>query len=481
MNKKNFFVLATIAFAVIIVTAYTLWAARPNGQHNNWVNDAIAESSTGPAATPKTNDMEEDAHNHGSHAVPSSGDKHGDEETVEAEEQSDLDRPVDELWTAQCEHGILHYTCDECRYELGVVKLGDTVIKGEGKPGIVTLAKPAAMNFSKPLLLTGEVQLNETKTVRVSSPLQGTVKNIPADIGGRFTAVDVLLTLDSNEVSEAKAEYMKKAGALTLARKTAEREASLFAKKISAEVDVQEARNRLNEAEIELRNAGIRLERLGFSSPDIIGLLPGDVASVINGVLPVHAPITGTVIEKYVSAGERVEAGKELLLLSDLSEVWVWANIREADLPVLQNQPTDIICEIDMPGKDGKKYPGVLDVISGQMNEQTRTVKARIRVENKDGLLKPGMFVSIRVLLPGDGDVIAVPKISVLADAGRSFVFVHKEGDYWLRRPVTPGDTFSEFVEIKEGLTIGQTIIADGSFLLKSDVLRGKMGAGCAE
>lgn len=443
MNKKSYFILSAIACALFIMVVFHF----RSGQLNSWAGSS----------------------------------EHSDHGAIEEEDPSDLDRPANELWAAKCEHHILHYTCDECRYELGVVKLADTVIAGEGKPGIVRIAKAASMNYSKPILLTGEVQLNETKTVRVSSPLQGTIKKIPADIGGRFTAGDLLLDLDSDEVAAAKAEYMKKAGALDLAKKTAERENNLFTKKISAEVDVQEARNRQSEAEIELRNAGIRLERLGFSKHDI-GLLSGDAAaSVINGVLPVKATITGTVIEKYVSAGERVEAGKELLLLSDLSEVWVWANIRETDLPLFNDHPTDIKCEIDMSGKEGKTYPGMLDVISGQMNAQTRTVKARIRVENKEGLLKPGMFVNIQVLLPGGHNVIAVPQIAVLSDEGRSFVFIHKEGDYWLRRPVTPGDPFNEYVEIKEGLTAGQTIIADGSFLLKSDVLREKMGAGCAE
>lgn len=449
MNKKFFFILITIACAVIIATVLNFRVTRSN--------IAVAESSLDAAVTQGT-------------SIPE----------AEPEEEADLDRPVDELWAAYCEHKIPQYTCDECRYELGVVKVSDTVIGGDGKPGIVTVTKAASMNFAKPLGLTGEVRLNEAKTVRVSSPLQGVIKTIPADIGGQFTAGDVLLNLDSDEVAGAKAEYMKKAGALSLAKKTAEREAGLFAKKISAEVDVQEAENRLTEAEIELRNAVIRLERLGFSK-QAIGDLATDAASAINGILPVNAMISGTVIEKYASAGERVEAGKEILLLSDLSEVWVWANIREADLPLLQKQGADINCEIDVPSAPGKTFPGVLDVISGQMNAQTRTVKARIRVENKDGLLKPGMFVNIRVLLPGDDHVIAVPKIAVLADAGRSFVFVHKEGEYWVRRPVTTGDPFNEFIEIKEGLTTGQMIIADGSFLLKSDVLRGKMGAGCAD
>ena len=478
MNKKFFFILATVVCAAIAAVVFHFRAA----QSNESAKDAIACASTCTgentqtcaAEKPDAHDTEKDGHDHDSHDAHADGDHHGAGEAA-----SDLDRPVDELWAAKCEHGILHYTCDECRYELGVVKVSDTVISGEGKPGIVAVAKAAAMNFSRPLLLTGEVQLNETKTVRVSTPLEGTVKTIPADIGGRFTAGDVLLTLDSNEVSEAKAEYMKKAASASLAKKTAEREAGLFAKKISAEVEVQEARNRLSEAEIELRNAEIRLERLGFSKHDI-GRLTGD-ASAINGLLPVNAPITGTVMEKYATAGERVAAGKEILILSDLSEVWVWANIREADLPLLQKQGADIVCEIEMTGADAKTYPGKLDVISGQMNEKTRTVKARIRVENKDGLLKPGMFVNVGVLLPGGDDVVAVPKIAVLADAGRSFVFVHKEGDYWIRRPVTIGEPFNEFIAIKEGLAPGQTIIADGSFLLKSDVLRGKMGAGCAD
>ena len=74
-----------------------------------------------------------------------------------------------------------------------------------------------------------------------------------------------------------------------------------------------------------------------------------------------------------------------------------------------------------------------------------------------------------------------VPKVAVLADEGRTFVFTHKEGEYWMRRPVKLGARFDGMVEITSGLTAEQRIITDGSFLLKSDVLRSKMGAGCAD
>ena len=115
------------------------------------------------------------------------------------------------------------------------------------------------------------------------------------------------------------------------------------------------------------------------------------------------------------------------------------------------------------------------------MSEQTRTARARIVVPNPRGALRPGMFVTVRIAGPSGGAAVAVPKVAVLADKGRTFVFVHHEGDYWVRRPVTLGRRLEDKVEIVAGLAPGQRIIADGSFLLKSDVLRSKMGAGCAD
>ena len=176
-----------------------------------------------------------------------------------------------------------------------------------------------------------------------------------------------------------------------------------------------------------------------------------------------------------------MESGKELFVLSDLSEVWVWANLKESDAIALNPSGSKIPAEVSAQGTGGKKYQGTLDVISGMMHEQTRTVRARITASNADGLLRPGMFVNVKLLLPGGENVVAVPKVAVLADEGRTFVFVHKEADYWIRRPVTLGETFGDQVIIRSGLTSGQKIIADGSFLLKSDVLRKKMGAGCAD
>ena len=397
-------------------------------------------------------------------------------------EKSDLDRPVEEMWKEKCEHNILQYTCEECRFELGTVKLVPDLLSGKGKPGLVATGKTGSRKVTESRTFTGEVKLSEGKTVHVGAPLQGVIRKVFVDIGATVAEGAPLFEIDSHDVAESKGDYLKKVAVRDLAKISADREATLFARKISAQFEVQEARARLAAAEIEVVNARSRLLRFGVP-PAEIGALDPKSPDSMSGYLTVRAPRGGVVLERHASHGERVEPGKELFLVSDLSEVWVWADLREHDVPFVFgkiNGGVKFDAEVRSPA-GGKPYRGTLDVLSGTMNEQTRTVKARIVVPNPDGHLRPGMFVNIRVFLPGGGSVLAVPKAAVLSDEGRTFVFVHKEGEYWIRRPVTLGKRLGDMVEVRSGLAAGQKIVTDGSFLLKSDVLRRKMGAGCAD
>lgn len=397
-------------------------------------------------------------------------------------EKSDLDRPVDEMWKQKCEHDVLQYTCEECRFELGTVKLVPDLLAGKGKPGIVATGQTGSRRVVETRTFTGEVKLSEEKTVHVAPPLPGVIRNVSVDIGATVAEGAPLFEIDSHDVAESKGDYLKKAAARDLAKISADREAMLFARKISAQFEVQEAQARLAAAEIEVANARSRLLRLGVPPAEIESLDPKS-PETMSGYLTVRAPRGGVVLERHASKGERVEPGKELILISDLSEVWVWADLREHDVPSVSGKANGGVkfdAEVRSPA-GGKRYRGTLDVLSGTMNEQTRTVKARIVVPNPDGHLRPGMFVNIRVFVRGGGSVIAVPKTAVLSDEGKTFVFVHKEGDYWIRRPVTLGKRLGDMVEVRSGLAAGQRIVTDGSFLLKSDVLRRKMGAGCAD
>jgi cobalt-zinc-cadmium efflux system membrane fusion protein len=107
----------------------------------------------------------------------------------------------------------------------------------------------------------------------------------------------------------------------------------------------------------------------------------------------------------------------------------------------------------------------------------------RATVANPDLELRPGMFCDVAISLANGKaeEILAAPRAAVLADEGKSFVFKHWKDEFFVRQDVRTGREFFGVAEILEGLKAGDTIATEGAFLLKSDVLREKMGAGCAD
>lgn len=390
-------------------------------------------------------------------------------------EISDLDQSIDEMWAANCEHDMPTHQCDECRYEVGTVKLDSSLL---GPNGLVRTGTPEIRSSHyETRTLTGEVELDETRTVHVASPLTGLITRSFTTPGAKIEAGASLFEVDSPDIADAKSAYLKALSSLDFARKSAKREALLFSKKIAAEVDVQEALAKQNDSETEVAASKSRLLRLGLTQEEINTLAAQKDAQALHGRVIIHASRRGTVIEGHANPGEYAETGKELLTISDLDQVWILADLKESDIAIVSG----IAGGMAEVKSQGRTFPATFDTIAGRMSEETRTAKARFIIDNSDGSLKPGMFVSVNLNLPTAGETLVVPKAAVLADENRTFVFVHKEDVYWIRRPVTLGARFKDMVEIVAGLEANQQIITDGSFLLKSDVLRSKMGAGCAD
>jgi membrane fusion protein, heavy metal efflux system len=482
MKKRREFTVRLACVVFMFIAGFFLHACSDAGKTSTVKNKATAGPDASGVNEHKDNADKNDGHNPTpKDAVKDEQKQAGDQEGQKQDTAaSDLDRSIDEMWAAKCEHGIIHYTCEECRYELGVVKLAPTLIGTESSPGVIASTTVRKQQMSLAIPLTGEVKAHENMTVNISSAVSGIVSKAVVASGQQVAKGDILMLIDSPDSAEAKGDYRKLLASLELAKKAVEREERLFSKMVSSQVDVETAKAQLSQTVIERANARTKLLNLGLSNEDITALEHAPL-DTITGLLTIRAPHSGIVLERAVSNGERVEPGKNLLLLSDLSQIGVWADLKEDDLTRLNGNKQNLSVEIESMASPGKVYKGKIDSISGIMNEQTRTAHARITLDNPEGLLKPGMFVTLRLMLPGGDDALAVPKVAVLADAGRTFVFVHKEGDYWIRRPVSLGARFNDYVEIKDGLSAGQKIIADGSFLLKSDVLRKKMGAGCAD
>jgi cobalt-zinc-cadmium efflux system membrane fusion protein len=392
-------------------------------------------------------------------------------------EGSDLDRSPEDLFAARCEHGVFTYQCEECRYEVGVVRVPADLTDG----GLVETTPVVHRSFGADAELTGEISFDERRIAHLSPLFPGIVQHVFVDLGQSVASESPLIEIDSPELAEAQADYLGAMAEHRLAKRNFDRQTELREAGISSEREFFEASQSLETAEIHSNSGRQRLLRLGITGGEISGLESTGIAGA-TGRYILKAPFSGEVLELHAVRGEQVELDRELALFGSTQTLWVWVDLYETYLDAVASAQLEraIMAAVSVQAYPGETFEGRVDFIGSTMSEDTRTVKARITLENEAGKLRPGMFAAVNLLLDDREDGLSVPSSSVLSDEGLDFVFVYYLDDYFLRRQVRTGRTSGEFVEIIDGLAPGQTVAASGAFLLKSDVLRSKMGEGCA-
>ncbi len=417
-----------------------------------------------------------DAHTeaHGAHKEHNH-EGHHDDHDHDKSEMSDLDRPVEDLFAAACEHNIKTHKCDECRYEVGTVKIDASLFDG----GLLKKTKAENKTATQSLKLTGEIGFDERRIAHVSTQVEGIIRSVYVTLGDRVKRGQALMEIDSVAIGEAQADYIESLGMLALAEQNSARVDALRREGIASEKELLAANRELEAAQIRKNAAMGKLKRLGMSSASVQKVSQKSAA----GRLVLRAPVDGVVLDMHAVAGEIARADTLLATVGDNTHVWVWADLYEQDIAFITQKQAkqQLKASVEVNAFPGESFAGTVDFISPKMSESSRTLKVRISVPNLNGRLPAGMFARVEVFIPDNRSVLSVNSESVLSDEERHFVFVHYKDEYWIRRPVMPGRTSSKTTEILSGLTGNETIVANGAFLLKSDVLRSKMGAGCAD
>ncbi len=441
-----------IRSSLMFLAVVGAFAAAGCGTDRGEVASARAASVTDPAAEPAGHEGEEG-------------------------EVSDLDRPIEDLMSDQCEHGVRTYTCDECRYEVGVVKVAPDLLDEDGP---LQTARVVRRSREGSMAHNGEVRLDEERAAYLSPRTAGTVRSILVDLGADVRRGQVLFTVDSPEFAEARAAHLIAQASLKLAEGTLDRERDLYEKKVCPRKDLLEAEAARDEAAATSQAARARLLACGLTAQEIADVSANGIEST---ALPVKAPFDGTVLERNLSLGAMVEPGQALLLLGDTSDMWVWTSLYERELAGLLREQAKgaVLAHIEVPAYPDRIFPGRVERVGGIVDEATRTAQVRVVVDNPGGLLRAGMFARVHLLGDDSGQALTVPAEAVLEDEGRAFVFVPTVPPYFVRRPVMIGSSWDDWVEITQGLTDGDIVVSRGAFTLKSDVLRSKMGAGCAD
>jgi cobalt-zinc-cadmium efflux system membrane fusion protein len=329
---------------------------------------------------------------------------------------------------------------------------------------------------------TGKILVTEDRVASIGPVNEGRIVKFYAGQGSVVRKGQKLADLESADITQAEADYLKALADLENAQRTSNAEIKfnqetydrtklLVEKEITprknlqqAEHDLEvaksEAASAISSAKVELSNARRHLLILGLKSSAIDQL--SKKQNLGTSVFSLTAPISGIVVERDGSIGATVGSDANLFKIMDLSRVWIDANVFEKDLERVRIGQT---VTVRVPAFPGSTYTGRVILISSLVDPETRTVNVRTEVPNSDGRLKPDMFANVEIITAAHRDAISVPHAAVLEDGGTSVVFV-ADGDKYIRKEVTLGLRSEDRVEIISGLKEGDKVVVKGNYLL---------------
>jgi Cu(I)/Ag(I) efflux system membrane fusion protein len=296
----------------------------------------------------------------------------------------------------------------------------------------------------KTIRTVGIVTNDETRVAQVFSKVDGWIEKLFVNYTGKLVQKgQPLFTLYSPDLVATQEEYL-------LALRAKQTLGSSSIKEISAGSDSL------------FESAHRRLSLWDISEEQINDL---NKSGKPNRTLTFYSPISGFVLKKDAAQGMKVMPDKELYTITDLSTVWVNADIYENELANIRLGQRATIALSYFPGQ---KFSGKVTWIAPVLEEKTRTTKVRLEFANRDFKLKPEMYANVEIEVDG-GKKLAIPDEAVLDSGIRKIVFIDKGDGRFAPAEVKVGSKFDGYYEILSGLSPGERIIASASFLLDSE------------
>lgn len=359
-----------------------------------------------------------------------------------------------------------------------VVTLEDKAIREAS----ITVEKVSVRSRPESIQVPGRITVNEERTWRIGAVTNGRVVAILANAGDRVERGQVLARVHSHEVHESRAEYQKALAelarlksAVTFAQRANDRARRLYELKAASLEQVEHAEAELRNARIALGNAEVEVNRTRAHLVEFLDVPADDAKSNTDehDQIPVRAPASGTLLARNVTQGTVVQPSNELFVVTDLSTLWMIASVNEEHLAKLRN---GLAARVEVQAFPGRAFPGKITKLGEELDATTRTLRVRIELPNQAGQLKPEMYATATIELGGSAPALYVPQEAVQEVGGRPSVFVQTARGRFEARPIRTGHTLDGYVEAASGLREGEEIAARGSFVLKSQLMKGTLG-----
>ncbi|MGC6514076.1 MAG: efflux RND transporter periplasmic adaptor subunit [Myxococcota bacterium] len=402
-----------------------------------------------------------DGHDHGGE----SHEEHAGHDDHEADEQGHEEHAGEEEAHDDQDHGEEghdEHTQGDEHGEEQVVRISPEALSRNG----IRLGTAEAGVLASALEVPAEVQMNPDRVAHISPLVEGQLLSVDVTLGDRVEAETHLARLRSVELGQARAELSRTTSRRDVAEQNRDRQRRLREEGISSERSLLEAELAYEQANAERDAARSRLRVFGLrggSGPD----------------MTLESPIAGVVVERHATRGENVSPDDTLFIVADLSRVWVIGRVYEQQVAQVAS---GMNATLTLNAYPGRNWTGTVDFVGATLDESTRTLPIRVEIDNPDGLLRPGLFGSLRLASgqPTSTSVV-VPLSAVQTLDNRTVVFVPGDEDgEFAAHPVTTGRENTRQVEVLAGLEPGARIVVEGAFILKSELMRGELGHGHA-
>ncbi len=316
----------------------------------------------------------------------------------------------------------------------------------------------------------GEITLDPDRVAHIVPVLSGIVRKAEKKLGDVVSKGEVIATLESRELAELKALFLAAQSKEQQALTVFNREKELWeVKKITSEQEYLTAKQKWEEATIELVMAKRQLIAIGFSRSYLDRL--HEMKDEFLTSYEIVSPIKGVIVEKHAVLGETVGPEENVFTVADLSNLWVTFNIYRKDMNIVK---VGQAVRIDL-GADGY-CDGFVRYVSPIVDEQTRTTEARVELDNSQGRLRPGTYVTVQLTEPSRVYPVVIKKRAIQILEEKEVVFV-PEGDSFEAIPVELGLSDQLNVVVLSGLSSGQPYVSNGAFELKAEIVSSGLGA----
>jgi cobalt-zinc-cadmium efflux system membrane fusion protein len=326
--------------------------------------------------------------------------------------------------------------------------------------------------------------MDDERTAHIAPYSDGRVVDILHNVGDLVHRGEVLAHLHSHSVHETVgalamdfANLARTQDALLFAQQKSARYVHLYSIQAASLEQQQMAQQELLQAQTDVTNAqaAVHMEREHLG--DLLMISPATITPATlytYELVPIVAPISGTIITRTITPGMVLEPGNEAFTVSNLNELWVVAAINEADFSHVRLGQRLIV---HSPAWPDQTFLGTVTLIGSSLDPATRTVQVRASLPNLRNQLKPQMFVSATLDEQDTRTALFVPEDAIQEVKGVQVVFVTTDGTHFAPRALKVLPPVNGQVEVTDGLHAGDHIAVEGTFMLKADLLKGSLDA----